>query len=111
MKISFALYDYDPFGGLQEDCLATVPAMGARRHQVHIFTRSWQGEPPAAIQTDSLSRARWTKRSRKDHFFRALKQALPQQRLDGVVAFNHIPDADIYFAADLIEYILQRKHA
>jgi UDP-glucose:(heptosyl)LPS alpha-1,3-glucosyltransferase len=95
MKISFALYDYDPFGGLQEDCLATVPAMSARRHQVHIFTRSWQGEPPAAIRTHILSKTRWTNLSRNDHFFRALKQALPHQRLDGVVAFNHIPDADI----------------
>ena len=33
-------------------------------------------------------------------FFRTLEQELPQHNLDGVVAFNRIPSADVYFAAD-----------
>jgi len=44
-----------------------------------------------------------------DHFFRALKQALPKQRLDGVVAFNRIPHVDLYFAADPC-YVERVKH-
>lgn len=32
VKVSFDLYDYFPFGGLQEDCLLTARAMQARGH-------------------------------------------------------------------------------
>jgi len=100
MKIGFVLYDYYPFGGLQEDCLATAVAVTQRGHEAHIFTRTWKGEQPEAIHTHILGKVGWSNISRNDHFFRTLEQELPQHNLDGVVAFNRIPRADVYFAAD-----------
>lgn len=100
MKVGFVLYDYYPFGGLQEDCLATALQTAARGHEVHIFTRTWKGEQPEALHVHLLGKKGWSNLSRNERFFRDLAQALPESRLDGVVAFNRIPDADIYFAAD-----------
>ena len=100
MKIGFVLYDYYPFGGLQEDCLATALATHARGHEVHIFARTWKGEQPEGIHAHLLGKTGWSNISRNDHFFRALESELPKHQLDGVVAFSRIPGADIYFAAD-----------
>ena len=100
MKIGFVLNDYFPYGGLQEDCLATALAMHARGHEVHIFTRTWKGEQPEAIQAHLLGKTGWSNISRNDHFFRDLENELPKHELDGLVAFSRIPNANIYFAAD-----------
>ena len=100
MKIGFVLYDYYPFGGLQEDCLATALATHAREHEVHIFTRTWKGDQPEAIHVHLLGKTGWSNISRNNHFLRTLKQELPKHQLDGLVAFNRISNADIYFAAD-----------
>ena len=100
MKIGFVLNDYYPFGGLQEDCLATALAVADRGHDVHIFTRSWKGDRPETVKTHLLGKSGWSNISRNEHFFSMLKAELPQHDLDGVVAFSRIPNCDIYFAAD-----------
>jgi len=43
VKIGFVLYDYYPFGGLQDDCLATALATHKRGHEVTVITRTWKG--------------------------------------------------------------------
>ena len=100
MKIAFVLYDYYPFGGLQEDCLATAMAAYARGHEIHIFTRTWKGELPCELKVHLLGIHGWSNTSRNQHFFNTLKKELAKNPLDSVVAFNRIPNADIYFAAD-----------
>ena len=100
MKIGFVLYDYYPFGGLQEDCLATAIATAERGHEVHIFTRTWKGDCPTNVNQHLLGKTGWSNIARNDHFFKALDTEFPKHQLDGVVAFNRIPKSDIYFAAD-----------
>jgi UDP-glucose:(heptosyl)LPS alpha-1,3-glucosyltransferase len=100
VKIGFALYDYYPFGGLQEDCLATAIACKGRGHEAHIFTRTWKGEQPNGVQAHQLGKSGWSNTSRNEHFFRDLEHELPKHNLDGLVAFSRIPNCDIYFAAD-----------
>jgi UDP-glucose:(heptosyl)LPS alpha-1,3-glucosyltransferase len=100
MKIGFVLYDYYPFGGLQEDCLATALATHKRGHEVYIFTRTWKGEKPEGIVITLFKKKGWSNTSRNKYFFSTLQVELPNYHLDGIVAFNRIPNADIYFAAD-----------
>ena len=100
MKIGFVLYDYYPFGGLQEDCLATAVAMTERGHKAHIFTRTWKGEKPTNIEAHLLGKQGLSNTARNQHFFKALQAEIPKHSLDGIVAFNRVPNADIYFAAD-----------
>ncbi|WP_308985615.1 glycosyltransferase family 4 protein [Thalassobacterium sedimentorum] len=100
MKIGFVLNDYYPFGGLQEDCLATAKATQQRGHEVHIFTRSWKGDRPPEIVAHLFGKKGWSNIARNRHFFKALQSELPSHGLDGLVAFSRIPAPDIYFAAD-----------
>lgn len=100
MNIGFALYDYYPFGGLQEDCLATALATAAQGHRVHIFARTWKGYQPDKVQVHLLGTKGISNTSRNDHYFKALNKVLPDYELDGLVAFNRVPNADIYYAAD-----------
>ena len=101
MKIGFVLYDYYPFGGLQEDCLATAVATAERGHEVSRFHPHLDGRLPRKCQrTQLLGKVGWSNISCNDHFFRTLEQELPRHNLDGVVAFSRIPSADVYFAAD-----------
>lgn len=100
VKIGFVLYDYYPFGGLQEDCLATALATVERGHVAIVFTRTWKGDRPDDLNIVLFGKRGWTNTSRNEHFFADLKTAIPAHQLDGVVAFNRIPHADIYYAAD-----------
>ncbi len=100
MNIGFVLYDYYPFGGLQEDCLATALATTERGHEAHIFTRTWKGDCPENVHAHLLGKHGWSNTARNDHFFKALERELLKYDLNGVVAFNRIPQSDIYFAAD-----------
>ena len=100
VRIGFVLYDYYPYGGLQEDCLATALAVQAREHEVHIFTRTWKGELPKVVKAHILGKKGWSNLSRNQYFFESLSNELLDHQLDGVVAFNRIPESSIYFAAD-----------
>lgn len=100
VKVSFVLYDYFPFGGLQEDCLLTARAMQARGHAVEVVTRTWKGEKPDDLTIHLMGRKGSTNTARNVHFFAGLKQYFTDNPRDAVVAFNRIPECDFYFSAD-----------
>lgn len=100
MKIGFILFDYFSYGGLQRDCRRTAEVCADRGHQVTLFTRTWQGEPPMKVTVRLLQRNGITNISRNRRFFKQLAQELPRHSLDGVVGFNRAPNLDVYFAAD-----------
>lgn len=100
VKVSFVLYDYFPFGGLQEDCLLTARAMQARGHTVEVVTRTWKGEMPDDLTIHLMGRKGSTNTARNVHFFAGLKQYFADNPRDAVVAFNRIPECDFYFSAD-----------
>ncbi len=100
VKVSFVLYDYFPFGGLQEDCLLTARAMQARGHVVEVVTRTWKGDMPDDLNIHLMGRKGSTNTARNMHFFAGLKQYFSGNPRDAVVAFNRIPECDFYFSAD-----------
>lgn len=100
VKIAFIVYDYYPFGGLQDDCLKTAIKIAGRGHETHIFTRTWKGDQPSTLKIELLGKHGWTNTSRNESFFKQLEIKLRAGRFDGIVAFNRVPGADIYFAAD-----------
>lgn len=100
MKVSFVLYDYFPFGGLQEDCVLTARAMQARGHDVEVVTRTWQGSPPDDLKVQLLGRRGNTNTVRNVNFFQDLDAYFTANPTNCVVAFNRIPNSDVYFSAD-----------
>ena len=94
------LYDYFPFGGLQEDCVLTAQAMQARGHKVEVVTRTWKGTPPSELSVRLLGRRGGTNTARNVAFFDDLNRYFETNPTDCVVAFNRVPNCDVYFSAD-----------
>lgn len=100
VKVSFVLYDYFPFGGLQEDCVLTAQAMQALGHEVEVVTRTWKGTPPVELNVQLLGRRGGTNTARNVAFFQDLDAYFDTNPTDCVVAFNRVPNCDVYFSAD-----------
>src|SRR5437870_4256434 len=99
MKLGFLLFDYFPYGGLQRDCLKIAGLCAARGHAVTIFTRTWQGEPPANIAVELFGRHGFSNVGRNRSWVKQLNTKLSQRGLDGVVGFDKLPGLDVYYGS------------
>lgn len=100
LKLGFLLFDYFPFGGLQRDCLAIARLCVERGHAATIFTQSWTGEKPSAVQIELFGHHGLTNTLRNRNWLRWVQSVLPAHQLDGVVGFNRLPGLDVYYGAD-----------
>lgn len=100
MKLAFVLYKYFPYGGLQRDMLRIAEACVACGHTVMIYTLSWEGERPAAMEVCVCAIQRVSSHARNSEFSRQLQQRLAAQPVDLVIGFNKMPGLDVYYAAD-----------
>jgi UDP-glucose:(heptosyl)LPS alpha-1,3-glucosyltransferase len=100
MKLGFLLFDYFPFGGLQRDCLKIAQLCAAHRHDVTIFTRTWQGERPGDVRVELFGRRGASNIARNRSWLKQLARALPARQLDGVIGFNKLPGLDVYYGSD-----------
>lgn len=100
MKIAFALYKYFPYGGLQKDMLAIARECASRKHEVRIFCRHWSGEKPAGIDVEILPVHAFSNDGKNHRFNTLLVRRMSEYAPDLLVAFNKIPGADVYYAAD-----------
>jgi len=100
MTLVFTLYKYFPFGGLQKDMLAIAKECVVRGHQVSIFCRSWSGDYPENIHINILPVKALSNHGKNSKFAKQLRHCMQKLKPDLVVAFNKIPGADVYYAAD-----------
>jgi UDP-glucose:(heptosyl)LPS alpha-1,3-glucosyltransferase len=101
MRITFVLFHYFPYGGLERDMLAVARLCQTRGHEVTIYTEHWQGEKPAGLPLVELPVRAFTNHGRNAAFVARFQQAM--QRIDPgvVVGFNKMPGLDVYYAADV----------
>lgn len=100
MRLAFCLFEHFPHGGLQRNMLAIAGACRERGHEVVIWTRRFEGEPPAGVAVRTLPVRAWTNHGLNEAFHRELEAALARERPDLVVGFNKMPGLDVYYAAD-----------
>jgi len=101
MKLAFCLFKYYPFGGLEQSFLNIAKEAVARGHEVHVFTRAWQGEVPQGIQVHPLKVAGLTNHGKAKRFAAAVGEILKRELFDLVVGFNRMPHLDLYYGADV----------
>lgn len=100
MRLAFCLYKYFPHSGLARDMLRVAREAAGRGHQVDLFARAWQGDAPRELNVTLIDGGGISNHGRAARFIRRLWETLDGQHYDAVVAFNKIPGADYYFAAD-----------
>lgn len=100
MKVVLAIFQLDRRGGKERDCLAVAGALQARGHDVAIVTTSGPAPDLAPWQVTSLRRRGLSNHIRMRNFAAAVKAHAEAERPDAVLAFERIPGADFYYAAD-----------
>lgn len=100
MKLAFCLFNYFPYGGLQQDFLTILKACIARGHEIDVYTMRWEGDQPDNIQLHCLPQKAMTNHGRAKSFSEALQKIFSTISYDIIIGFNKMPGLDIYFAAD-----------
>lgn len=100
MKLSFLIYSYFPFGGLQRDFLRIVKECLRRGHDCDVYTLDWEGEVPEGLNLVIVPKQTRNRIRRNQAFVEWVQQALQGVAKSLVIGFNKMPSLDIYFAAD-----------
>lgn len=100
MRLTFVLFHYFPYGGLERDMLTMARACRQRGHDVTIYTSAWQGPRPDDIPVVELPVAGRTNHGRANAFVARFLDAMRTAPPSVVVGFNKMPGLDVYFAAD-----------
>ena len=101
MRFAFCILKFFPFGGLQRDFLQVARSCARRGHEVHVFTRSWEGDIPDGISVIELPPHGLTNHARQWNFYRDAQAKIAGGRYDVVVGFNKMPGLDVYFSGDV----------
>ena len=102
MNIVFAIFKYFPHGGLQRDMMRIADELLRRGDRITIFCHLWDDDAPLpeGLTVKTLAARGWSNHARAESFIRKLHDELESFPHDVFVAFNRIPGADVYFAAD-----------
>lgn len=100
MQLSFLIYSYFPYGGLQRDFLRVVLECLSRGHDITVYTLSWDGEIPEGLTVVIVPVTTRNRIKRNEAFSAWVQTALSNQDAGLVIGFNKVPHCDIYFAAD-----------
>jgi len=100
MQLSFLIYSYFPFGGLQRDFFRVAKESVSRGHKVTVYTLSWDGEIPEGIDVILVPVTQRNRIKRNEAYTAWVQAALRQAGDSLVIGFNKMPFLDIYFAAD-----------
>ena len=98
MKIALAIFKYFPHGGLQRDFMRIAKELLKRGHEVTVFTRSFEGDCPEGLKVEYLKVKSLTNHGKGAEFGKLFNKAAAG--FDVKFAFNRIPGAEFYFAAD-----------
>lgn len=100
MKLTFVLFHYFPYGGLQRDFLSVVKACLARGDEVTVLAWGWEGELPPGLNLVLIKAKGWRNPVRARDFSKKVQVYLNDHPSDWVIGFNKVSGLDLYFAAD-----------
>ncbi|HEX7792028.1 MAG TPA: glycosyltransferase family 4 protein [Afipia sp.] len=100
MKFVLAVFQISKRGGKERDCLAVAEHLAARGHDVTVVTTSPNADVPHPLHAVTLARSGISNHARARNFANAVAGYAAAERPDALIAFERIPGADFYFAAD-----------
>jgi len=100
MQLSFLIYSYFPFGGLQRDFLRVAIECMSRGHKITVYTLSWDGDIPDGVDVILVPVTARNRIKRNEAYTEWVQAALKLRDNSLVIGFNKMPLLDIYFAAD-----------
>jgi UDP-glucose:(heptosyl)LPS alpha-1,3-glucosyltransferase len=95
-----AVFQLEKLGGKERDCLAIALLLSSRGHEVVLLTTSKAQDLALPFEVVCFKRSGVLNHLRAKEFSRAVMQYAGAAKSDVLVAFERIPGADVYFAAD-----------
>jgi UDP-glucose:(heptosyl)LPS alpha-1,3-glucosyltransferase len=100
MKIMLAVSQLHKQGGKERDCIAIARHLVGRGHDVKILTMSDNVAGLEDLQLVKLAVRGFANHTRARRFAKAVLERKLRERPDAVLAFERIPGADFFYAAD-----------
>jgi len=100
VRISFAVVQLTALGGKERDCLATARCLADRGHDVTVLTSSVADDITGPFRIVVLPVKGMTNHARNAAFARDVVAHHRAAKADVLVAFDRVPGADFFFAAD-----------
>jgi UDP-glucose:(heptosyl)LPS alpha-1,3-glucosyltransferase len=100
VRISFAVVQLAALGGKERDCLATARCLADRGHEVTVLTTKIADGVTGPFRVVLLPAKGATNHSRSAAFARDVIAHHRAAKADVLVAFDRVPGADFFFAAD-----------
>jgi len=98
--LTFILYKYFPFGGLQRDFLNIAQACKNLGNKIIVYTMKWEGAKPDGFDIRIWKPNALRAITKNLLFNRYVLEQLQSYRNDIIIGFNKMPGLDIYYAAD-----------
>ena len=89
MQLTFCLFSYFPYGGLERDFMRIALACQARGHDIHVYTLKWQGEIPPKFDVQLVPVRAWRNHTRYRKFAEWVEDDLARRTVDLVIGFNN----------------------
>ncbi len=102
MKIMLAVFQIRKKGGKERDCLALAQFLAHRGHEVTVVTTSAESASSLPFKLTILPKSNFTNHARASAFARAVGELNASTKPDAFMAFEKIPGADFYYAADTV---------
>jgi len=100
MKIALAVFQIRTLGGKERDCLAVADMLIERGHDVTIVTTAASPEAKSRFPIALVRERGFTNHGRAAGFAASVIDYRQQARPDVLIAFDRVPGADFFFAAD-----------
>ena len=97
-----AIFQISKQGGKERDCLALAQFLTNRGHEVTLVTTSAVSRSSLPFKLTILPKFNLTNHARARAFARAVGELNASTRPDALMAFEKIPGADFYYAADAV---------
>ena len=97
MHLSFLIYSYFPFGGLQRDFFRVVTECILRGHKITVYTLSWDGDIPNGINVILVPVTTQKRIKRNEAYTNWVQSALKQRDDSVVIGFNKMKKHDSCF--------------
>lgn len=100
MRIALSLYQYFPYGGMQQDFMRIAKECVRRSHYVRIYTMHWHGSCPKDFELIKVPTSGYMKKTLYQNYANWVNTHIKQYHVDRLVGFNYLPKPNIYYAAD-----------
>ncbi len=99
-KLAFAVDRYFEFGGMQRTLLRIARECAKRGHDVHIFTRKWEGQIPTDLTVHLLRVRALTNHALKKKFGDKIGEIIASRKFDCITGSTTVPGLDVYYGGD-----------